>query len=59
VGVREVVYQRATPLATRHLRIAPSTLGDRAGMLGAAAVAIEHVLTPDIVDARLAAATAA
>jgi predicted NBD/HSP70 family sugar kinase len=58
-GVREVVYQRATPLATQHLEIARSTLGDRAGTLGAAALAIEHVLSPEVVDARLAAATAA
>jgi predicted NBD/HSP70 family sugar kinase len=49
-GVREVVYQRATPLATRHLEITPSTLGDRAGTAGAAVLAIEHVLRPDFVD---------
>ena len=29
-GVREVIYQRSLPLATRHLRIALSTLDDRA-----------------------------
>jgi predicted NBD/HSP70 family sugar kinase len=50
-GVREVVYQRATPLATRHLQIARSALGDRAGTTGAAAQAIEHVLSPAYVDA--------
>ncbi len=49
-GVREVVYQRATPLATRHLEITPSALGDRAGTAGAAVLAIEHVLQPGFVD---------
>jgi predicted NBD/HSP70 family sugar kinase len=49
-GVREVVYQRSTPLATRHLAIVPSQLGDRAGIIGAAVLAIEHVLSPELVD---------
>lgn len=49
-GVREVVYQRATPLATRHLELARSTLGDRDGALGAAVLAIEHVLSPEAID---------
>jgi predicted NBD/HSP70 family sugar kinase len=50
-GVREIVYQRATPLATRHLTVARSALGDRAGTIGAAVLVIEHVLSPDVVDA--------
>jgi predicted NBD/HSP70 family sugar kinase len=54
-GVREVVYQRAVPLGTRSLRIVPSTLGERAGVIGAAVMAIEHVLAPDSVDRMLAA----
>lgn len=49
-GVREVVYRRATPLATRDLKLMPSTLGDRAGTVGAAVMAIEHVLSPAYVD---------
>jgi len=53
-GVREVVYQRAVPLGTRSLRIVPSTLRDRAGVVGAAIMAIEHVLEPDAVDRMLA-----
>ncbi|HYJ20620.1 MAG TPA: ROK family transcriptional regulator [Solirubrobacterales bacterium] len=44
-GIREVVYQRSLPLATRHLRIVRSPLADRAGVIGAAAMAIEHVLS--------------
>jgi predicted NBD/HSP70 family sugar kinase len=50
-GVREVVYQRATPLATRHLEIARSALGDRAGTIGAAVIVIEHILSPEAIDA--------
>jgi predicted NBD/HSP70 family sugar kinase len=45
-GVREVIYQRSLPLATRHLLIARSTLDDRAGISGAAVMLIEHLLDP-------------
>jgi glucokinase-like ROK family protein len=55
-GVREVVYQRSLPLATRHLRVVRSSLGDRAGVTGAAVMVIEHVLSPEAVDRALAAA---
>lgn len=51
-GIREVVYQRSLPLATEHLRIITSQAGERAGVLGAAALAIGHVLSPDYIDAR-------
>ncbi|MGH2556192.1 MAG: ROK family protein, partial [Actinomycetota bacterium] len=54
-GVREVVYQRSLPLATQHLKIVQSALGDRAGIRGAAAVVIEHVLSADAVNQTLAA----
>jgi predicted NBD/HSP70 family sugar kinase len=50
-GVRETVYGRATPLATRRLQIARSALGDRAGTIGAAVLALEHVFDPVRVDA--------
>jgi predicted NBD/HSP70 family sugar kinase len=55
-GVREVVYQRSLPLATRHLRIVRSQLADRAGVIGAAVMVIEHVLSPVAIDAAIAAA---
>jgi predicted NBD/HSP70 family sugar kinase len=55
-GVREVVYQRSLPLATRSLRIAPSALEDRAGVRGAGAMILEHVFAPAAVDALLAGA---
>ena len=54
-GVREVVYQRSLPLATRSLRIVRSRLDERAGVVGAAVMVIEHVLAPDAVDDALAA----
>ncbi|MEA2331435.1 MAG: hypothetical protein QOH58_1573 [Thermoleophilaceae bacterium] len=54
-GVREVVYQRSLPLATRHLRVVRSALGDRAGVTGAAVMVIEHVLAPEAVDRALSA----
>jgi len=49
-GVREVVYQRSTPLANRHLQIVHSQLDDRAGVAGAAVMAIEHALAPEAID---------
>ena len=54
-GVREVVYQRSLPLATADLRIVASTSGVHAGIVGAAVLAIEHVLAPEPpIDALLA-----
>jgi predicted NBD/HSP70 family sugar kinase len=44
-GVREVVYQRSLPLATRHLRVVRSQLADRAGVIGAAVMVIEDLLS--------------
>jgi predicted NBD/HSP70 family sugar kinase len=55
-GVRESVYRRAAPLATRDLQFLGATHGDRAGVVGCAALALDHVLSPLAVDARLAAA---
>lgn len=55
-GVREGIFSRSLPLATRDLRIVPSRLSDRAGVIGAAIMAVEHVLSPDAVDRSLQAA---
>ena len=52
-GVREGIFSRSLPLATRDLRIVPSRLGDRAGVIGAANMAIEHVLSPEAIDRSL------
>ena len=54
-GVRESVYARAAALATRDLQFLPATYGDRAGVVGCAALALDHVLSPSAVDAYLAA----
>lgn len=56
-GVREVVYRRSIPLATQHLGIVQSQAGARAGVLGAAIMVTQHVLTPSSVDARAAGST--
>ncbi|GAA4739267.1 ROK family transcriptional regulator [Nocardioides endophyticus] len=54
-GIRESVYALAAPLATRDLQFLPATHGDQAGLVGCAALALDHVLAPVAVDARLAA----
>ena len=43
-GLRTVVYQRSLPLATRHLELVPSELDDRAGIFGAAMMAVESAV---------------
>lgn len=52
-GLREVVFQRSLPLATRDLRVVTSQLGDRAGVTGAAIIVIEHILAPATIDRAL------
>jgi predicted NBD/HSP70 family sugar kinase len=52
-GMREVVYRRSTALATSRLQIRQSALEDRAGVTGAAAMVIEHVLAPSWIDSNL------
>ncbi|MCC2031198.1 ROK family transcriptional regulator [Microbacterium allomyrinae] len=51
-GVREVVYRRSIPLATQHLGIVQSQAGETAGVLGAAIMVTQQVLSPSAVDAR-------
>ena len=50
-GIREVVYRRSLPLATQHLRIVTSQTRGEAGVLGASAMAVDHVLSPASIDA--------
>ena len=52
-GVREVTIGRSTPLASRHLRIVPSRLGDRAGVVGIGLLLCEHVFAPAAIDTAL------
>ncbi len=49
-GVREGIFSRSLALATRDLRIVPCQLGDRAGVMGAAIMAIDRVLAPEAID---------
>ncbi len=58
-GLREVVFSRSLPLATRNLRIVPTQLGDRAGITGAAIMVVEAVLSASAVDRTLRALIAA
>ncbi|MFE1166241.1 ROK family transcriptional regulator [Nocardiopsis sp. NPDC058789] len=53
-GVREVVFQQCTALATRQLRIVASTLWDDAGVRGCAAMVSEEILSPEAVNELLA-----
>jgi len=53
-GVRETLYARAAAFATRDLQILPAAYADRAGLVGCAALALDHVLSPPSVDALLA-----
>jgi predicted NBD/HSP70 family sugar kinase len=52
-GLRESVYSQASALATRELRIVPVTYGERAGVVGCAAMAIREVLDSAAVDRAL------
>ena len=57
-GVREVVYQRSLPLATRHLRLVPARLGDGAGVVGADVMVLERIFAPAAVDELVTGAAA-
>lgn len=52
-GVRETVLGRSQPLATARLTIAPSALGDRAGIIGAAARLADVIFSSAAVDAKI------
>ncbi|GAA2258157.1 sugar kinase [Streptomyces ruber] len=54
-GVRELLYQRALPRSTAHLDVVTSRLGERAGLIGAGALVVEHLYAPRRAEERLAA----
>ncbi|MFF7444562.1 MULTISPECIES: ROK family protein [unclassified Streptomyces] len=54
-GVRELLYQRALPRSTAHLEVVTSLLGERAALVGAGALVVEHLYAPERVEERLAA----
>ncbi len=50
-GMRELIYQRSTAMATRTLGIEPSVLNEQAGVAACAVMVLEDVLSPRAVDA--------
>jgi predicted NBD/HSP70 family sugar kinase len=55
-GVREVVYQRSLPLATRSLNIVLSQLHEDAGIVGAALLVSDSLMAADRIDSLLLSA---
>lgn len=53
-GIRESVYARSLPLATRRLSILPSAQGDAAGTSGLVATLRDHLYAPSRIDQLLA-----
>jgi predicted NBD/HSP70 family sugar kinase len=51
LGLRETLYQRTQPLATRSLTVARSRLGDQASVQGIAAMVHDEVFSPTSIDA--------
>lgn len=49
-GIKEGLYQSALPGSSEHLELVSTTLGDLAGVRGAAMLAIDEVLEPHSVD---------
>jgi predicted NBD/HSP70 family sugar kinase len=52
-GIREIVYRRSAPLATRDLQITTSQLNSRAGIIGLALMLGDHIFAPQRVDQEL------
>jgi predicted NBD/HSP70 family sugar kinase len=52
-GIRETLLSLTQPLATAHLTLAPSRLGDHAGIAGAALAVREKIFSAAAVDADL------
>jgi predicted NBD/HSP70 family sugar kinase len=50
-SIREVVYGRSLPLATRHLQIRQSVLGERAGVTGCAVMVLDELFATERVAA--------
>jgi predicted NBD/HSP70 family sugar kinase len=53
LGVRDTLLARSQPLATARLTIAPTVLGDRAGIAGATAMVADAIFSSSAVDAVL------
>ena len=46
-AIRETVYRRSLPLATRDLLIQPSSLGGLAGIIGASSMVVDQLFAPE------------
>jgi len=57
-GIREVVYRRSTTLSTTDLTITTTSLGEGAGITGAAAMVVDHLLEPRNLEIAMAQARA-
>ncbi|NUQ31413.1 MAG: ROK family transcriptional regulator [Dermatophilaceae bacterium] len=55
-GIRESVYARSLPLATRRLQIVPAAERELAGVRGLVTALCDHLYEPSRVDAQLASA---
>jgi predicted NBD/HSP70 family sugar kinase len=53
-GIRELIYRRSLPLALEGLGVHLARCGDRAGILGAARLAIDAALAPDALSNTIA-----
>lgn len=53
-GIRERLYERALPLATRRLQVRCSNLGQLDGVTGLALITADRILEPDAIDKTLA-----
>ena len=54
-AIRETVYRRSLPLATRELAIRRSSLGGRAGVIGGAAMVVDQLFSRDSIARWIAA----
>ncbi|GAA2725342.1 ROK family transcriptional regulator [Cellulomonas aerilata] len=54
-GVRETLYPRSLPRATRHLEVRLASLGEDAGIVGMTRMVVDQVFAPRAVDAMLGA----
>ena len=52
-GIREMVYRRSLPLATRNLQIVATTLGTRSGLVGLALLLADGIFAADRIEALL------
>ena len=53
-GIREVVYRRSLPLATRKLQVLQTALSERAGVLGLAELVADRVYWTEDVNLMVA-----